>query len=55
MTSSSLGALTLAASLRRVQTSRNLVVMVTQGVSASAMESLRGAFDEVQAGTWKEE
>lgn len=43
----SLGALTLAASLRRVQTSRRTVVMVTPGVSRPVLETLHQAFDEV--------
>lgn len=43
----SVGALTLAASLRRVNTTRKLVVMVTHGVSQSIMDALNASFDEV--------
>ncbi|CAG5122956.1 unnamed protein product, partial [Candidula unifasciata] len=41
-----LGCLVLANSLRRVGTTRQLVVMVTQGVSPSVRNQLNGVFDE---------
>jgi len=43
----SMGALTLAASLRRVATSRQLAVMVTQRVSLPILAALHEAFDQV--------
>jgi len=43
----SVGALTLAASLKRVNTSRKLVIMVTSGVSAPVLAALHEVFDEV--------
>lgn len=45
----SVGALTLAASLRRVNTTRQIVVMVATGVSAPIMEALKEVFDEIVA------
>merc|ERR1712058_141786 len=41
------GALTLAASLRRVKTSRKLVVMITHGVSKQVERALEKGFDSV--------
>jgi len=41
------GALTLAASLKRVQTTRKIVVMVTKAVTENVMNTLTQAFDEV--------
>lgn len=41
------GALTLAASLRRVETTKKLVIMVTKGVSGNVLNTLIQAFDEV--------
>lgn len=43
----SMGALTLAASLRGAGTSRQLAVMVTQGVSPPILAALEEAFDQV--------
>lgn len=43
----SMGALTLAASLRRVNTTKKMVVMVTTGITSSVMAALNEAFDEV--------
>jgi len=43
----SVGALTLAASLRRVHTTRQLVVLVTAGVSSQVRTQLEAAFDRV--------
>jgi len=45
----SMGALTLAASLKRVNTSRKLAVMVTQEVSSPVLTALEEAFDQVVA------
>jgi len=42
-----LGALTLAASLKRVNTSRKLVCLVSKGVSSSMLPTLNKKFDEV--------
>lgn len=41
------GALTLAASLRRVETTRKIVVMVTGTVSGNVLQALNAAFDQV--------
>lgn len=43
----SIGALTLAASLRRVGTTRQLVVMVTDAISSPILECLKSKFDQV--------
>jgi len=43
----SMGALTLAASLKRTNTSRKLAVMVTSEVTSPVLTALREAFDEV--------
>lgn len=44
----SLGAMVLAHSLRRVGTTRRLVVMVTRGVTEPMQEQLRATFDDVR-------
>lgn len=43
----SVGALVLAASLRRVETTRKLVILTTSGISPSMVDKLNDAFDEV--------
>jgi len=43
----SMGALTLAASLKRVNTSRKLAIMVTSEVSSPVLTALQEAFDQV--------
>lgn len=43
----SVGALVLAASLRRVNTTRKLVILTTAGISPSMVDKLNDAFDEV--------
>jgi len=43
----SVGALTLAKSLRRVNTTRQLVVMIASGVSSPIRETLQDVFDEL--------
>jgi len=43
----SMGALTLAASLKRVNTSRKLAIMVTSEVSSPVLTALKEAFDQV--------
>merc|ERR1719319_1176525 len=40
------GALVLAASLRRVKTTRNLAILVTKGITASLMDNLKKVFDD---------
>ena len=41
------GALTLAASLRRVQTTRKVVIMITNQISQNVKTTLTESFDEV--------
>lgn len=41
------GALVLAASLRRVKTTRNLTILVTKGITTSLMDQLGQVFDDV--------
>ena len=41
------GALTLAASLRRVQTTRKVVIMITNQISQNIKTTLAESFDEV--------
>jgi len=43
------GAITLAASLKRVKTSKKLVIMITNTVSENVKKSLHGVFDDVTA------
>ena len=43
------GAITLAASLKRVKTSKKLVIMITNTVSENVKKSLHDVFDDVTA------
>ena len=43
----SVGALVLAASLRRVKTTRKLSILVTNGVSSTLRDKLQRTFDKV--------
>ena len=43
----SVGALVLAASLRRINTSRKLTIIVTKGISPNILDKLHKSFDNV--------